>query len=84
MVTGAHNCDGCRGCQWRNQAASGDWCGMFSDAPDNLPCAQHDCFALEREITTALIRKNPALLTMMLMGVIDSQNVKGEAQPPAK
>jgi hypothetical protein len=29
---------------------------------------------VEREITSALIRKNPAILTMMVMGAIDSQN----------
>ena len=73
MVTGAHNCDGCRGCQWADKH-SGGWCHQFKYAPENLPCAQHDCFTVEREITSALIRKNPAILTMMVMGAIDSQN----------
>lgn len=35
---------------------------MFKDAPEQLPCGQHDKFALERSITGYLIKKNPALI----------------------
>jgi hypothetical protein len=71
MVTGAHNCDGCLGCQWADKH-SGGWCHQFKHAPEKLPCAQHDCFAMEREITSAMIRKNPALVTFMVMDALDS------------
>lgn len=33
----------CEGCQWRSDK-SGQWCDMFRESPDVLPCAQHDKF----------------------------------------
>lgn len=62
----AVTCQGCDGCQWQGQGDDRNWCQMFGTAPDELPCAQHDKFAIEREIMAAAIRHHPQLLTMMI------------------
>ena len=68
----SHNCSACHGCQYAGNRHGG-WCYMFEHAPDNLPCSQHDCFSLEREIASAIIRKNPGLLTAMVFNELDRQ-----------
>ncbi len=40
----ATDCELCAGCQHTN--GDGDsWCYMFREAPETLPCSQHDKFA---------------------------------------
>jgi len=56
---------GCRGCQWRG-ANHGGWCYMFESEPSNLPCAQHDKFQIERDITQAFLRKHPEMLALLI------------------
>jgi len=57
---------GCDGCQWRS-AEAGIWCEMFETSPSHLPCAQHDKFETEREITRLLLKKAPGLLELMML-----------------
>ena len=62
----AAQCDACDGCRHRNvrgpDAESVEqWCYMFENAPPQLPCGQHDRYAVERKITGALLTKYPAL-----------------------
>jgi hypothetical protein len=65
-VTGAYNCDGCSGCSWAEKH-SGGWCHMFKHAPDELPCSQHDKFAVEREVMNEMVRRNPAVINLLVM-----------------
>ena len=44
----ALTCQKCEGCQHRDHAAKGSWCYMFAEAPEYLPCSQHDKFTEER------------------------------------
>jgi hypothetical protein len=62
-------CDGCDGCQWQHEGSGGNWCYMFQSAPDQLPCAQHDKFEIERAAMSAMIQKCPAIIPMMVMGI---------------
>lgn len=64
----AAQCDACEGCQHRNvrgpdaeTAAQPQWCYMFEKAPSQLPCGQHNRYAVERKITGALLKKYPVL-----------------------
>lgn len=41
----AASCEKCEGCQHRDHADRGAWCYMFAEAPEELPCSQHDKFA---------------------------------------
>lgn len=45
---------------------NGNYCYMFEKSPEHLPCGQHDKFAEARRLTGNLIRKNPAILAMMI------------------
>jgi hypothetical protein len=47
---------------------------MFLDAPVMLPCTQHDKFKETREMLSAVVRKRPEILAMMVMGHIDEAN----------
>jgi len=50
----------------------GQWCYMFKDKPEKLPCGQHDKFASIRKVTGEAIKKNPALLMGIVMKEMDN------------
>ena len=56
-----NNTEKCNGCQHQS-IVKGQWCYMFLDRPEKLPCGQHDKHKLERQITGDLIRRNPLIL----------------------
>jgi hypothetical protein len=67
---GAASCSACDGCQWQHEEGRGNWwCYMFPSAPNQLPCTQHDKFEIERMAMSAMIRKCPAIIPMMVMGL---------------
>lgn len=76
----ASTCSACNGCQWQGQPG-GEWCYMFDDAPENLPCAQHDKYETERKMAAAILKKNPALFSLMAMGEFNPPNVKLNRRP---
>jgi len=55
----------------------GQWCDMFREAPEELPCTQHDQFAPIRE---AMVKSGMAKL-VIAAAVIGVPNDK--AHPPA-
>lgn len=59
-------CSLCDGCQWQGQREGANWCYMFEQAPENLPCAQHDKFAIEQAVTRSLVRRRPEVLAMII------------------
>ena len=67
-------CSPCDGCQWQHAGEAGNYCYMFLDAPVMLPCTQHDKFKETREMLSAVVRKRPEILAMMVMGHIDEAN----------
>lgn len=76
----ASRCSSCDGCQWQHEGKAGNWCYMFESAPDQLPCTQHDKFEGERRTMAAMIRKCPAIIPMMVMG-ISEMNAKADGAP---
>lgn len=50
----------CEGCSHIENNA-GEFCYMFRDRPETLPCGQHDKYAEVRKKNGEMIRKNPAL-----------------------
>ena len=62
------NCKQCNGCQWQS-SKQGEWCYMFETEPSRLPCAQHDQFEVERQITQTFLRKHPQALLMLMNAV---------------
>jgi len=70
---GAASCEACDGCQWQHEGQSGSWCYMFQTAPDHLPCSQHDKFKIERMGMSAMIRKFPAMIPMMVIGLQETR-----------
>jgi len=58
----AEDHDKCKGCRHQKTDIKTQWCYMFKNPPEILPCAQHDRYALERKITGELIKKNPAFI----------------------
>jgi len=75
----AASCSACDGCQWQHEGSQGNWCYMFQSAPDQLPCTQHDKFDAERLAMSAMIRKCPAIIPMMVMGVSEP-NASGQTR----
>ena len=73
-VASASRCSSCDGCQWQHEGEAGNWCYMFQDAPENLPCSQHDKFEGERRVMGAMIRKCPAIIPMMVMGISEAND----------
>lgn len=51
------DCKACCGCKHR-KCVYKQWCYMFKENPDILPCAQHDMFKLFRKISGDLIYKS--------------------------
>jgi hypothetical protein len=47
---------------------------MFQSAPIMLPCTQHDKFKETRDMLSAVVRKRPAILAMMVMGHLSETN----------
>ena len=47
---------------------------MFQVAPIMLPCTQHDKFKATRDMLSAVVRKRPEILAMVVMGHIDEAN----------
>lgn len=43
---------------------------MFRDAPDDLPCGQHDQFAEQRKAMGQLVAEQPAILGMMIAAAV--------------
>lgn len=78
---GAASCSACDGCQWQHTGELGIWCHMFHSAPDKLPCSQHDKFKAERMVMSAMIRKCPAVIPMMVM-VLSEPNATAHAPTP--
>lgn len=65
----------CDGCRFKDLPESGDaWCYMFLNAPEELPCGQHDKFKKEVEAMGKLILKNPAIL----MGLVEEAKLREE------
>ena len=50
----------CEGCEHITNKQS-EFCRMFRERPENLPCGQHDKYAEIRKKNGELLRKNPAL-----------------------
>ena len=65
----ASRCSACDGCKYQHLESEGGWCYMFRDEPETLPCGQHDKFAAERKAMGSLVRKNPQILALMIMGM---------------
>lgn len=65
----ASRCSACDGCKYQHFESDGGWCYMFRDQPETLPCGQHDKFAAERKVMGSLVRKNPQILALMIMGM---------------
>ena len=65
----ASRCSACDGCKYQHLETDGGWCYMFRDQPETLPCGQHDKFAAERKAMGSLVRKNPQILALMIMGM---------------
>ena len=65
----ACGCSACDGCKYQHLESEGGWCYMFRDEPQTLPCGQHDKFAAERTAMGSLVRKNPQILALMIMGM---------------
>ena len=63
----AATCSACDGCQWQREGEPGNWCYMFEHRPQMLPCTQHDKFKETRDMISAVVRKRPEILTMMVM-----------------
>ena len=55
---------------------------MFESAPDH-PCTQHDKFEGERRAMGAMIRKFPAIIPMMVMGISETnaESIHPESKP---
>ena len=64
-ILNSEHCEKCNGCK-HITSSNYQWCYMFKNEPETLPCGQHDKFALERAITGHLIKKNPALILAFL------------------
>lgn len=69
----------CAGCQWREGAAAGQWCGMLKDEPARLPCAQHDMFEAARQATTRIMRKRPELMRAFFASIALATEKEKEA-----
>lgn len=61
-------CKECEGCRHITNKVD-EWCYMFRDAPEQLPCGQHDKYAELRRINGKLFAKNP-LLFMISRGLL--------------
>jgi len=59
--------EACNKCKHQENIMN-QWCYMFIDKPEVLPCGQHDKFAVERAITGHLIKKYPSLMFGFLSG----------------
>jgi hypothetical protein len=59
----------CAGCRHSGNGEGSDYCYMFRDAPENLPCGQHDKFAEERSGMGSLVRRRPEILAMIIGGI---------------
>lgn len=68
-MTNATECEACNGCKHQNHLDDG-WCYMFENAPDDLPCAQHDKFEVKRKVTCAIVGRHPVLLTGLALELI--------------
>lgn len=68
----ATSCSSCDGCQWQHEGEAKNWCYMFAAAPTQLPCTQHDKFEGERRAMGAMIRKCPAIIPMVVMGISET------------
>jgi hypothetical protein len=49
----------CSGCKHQGTPSNTDFCYMFEDKPDILPCGQHDKYKEHRQLTGRMIRRNP-------------------------
>ena len=61
-----NNVSKCEGCRHHNEEQDGDYCYLFRDAPEELPCKQHDKFEVEQKAMTSLVKKRPEILAMMI------------------
>ena len=75
-VASAAPCSPCDGCQWQHAGEAGNYCYMFQSAPIMLPCTQHDKFKETRDMLSAVVRKRPAILAMMVMGHLSETNTE--------
>ena len=39
----------CEGCQYKQEHSNYQWCYMFKNEPDTIPCGQHDMYAEQRK-----------------------------------
>lgn len=51
---------------------------MFQVAPVMLPCTQHDKFKETRDMLSAVVRKRPEILAMMVLSHIYEANTGGQ------
>ena len=57
----ATECTMCDGCRHQNSREGNDWCYLFRDAPEQIPCGQHDKFRDTVKPVSVLIGKNPMI-----------------------
>ena len=50
------NCKNCDGCSHKEDKTN-QWCYMFLDKPEIIPCGQHDKYKKQRQINGRLIKK---------------------------
>ena len=59
---------GCDGCRHINNDGK-DYCYMFREQPNVIPCAQHDKFKNDRKLTGRLVTEHPEILAMMIASI---------------
>lgn len=64
MKTRATDFNECKGCTWRIVDESTDFCGMQKTKPKELPCHEHDQFAIERSLINGSLKRNPYILQL--------------------
>jgi len=67
------SCAGCEGCQHRLTVVN-QWCYMFRDKPEKVPCGQHDKFRLHREITGRMLKKHPEMFLAFVADALMERN----------
>jgi hypothetical protein len=78
VILGASTCVKCEGCQHRNHAEAGGWCYMFAEAPEELPCSQHDKF----EDARRKMGKHTRAVAFITGAFPSLPNVQAQRRPP--
>ena len=67
----------CLDCKNSKDIEPGNYCRMFIDVPEHLPCGQHDMFLEQRRAMGKLIIKNPFILADIIQEyMIENKEIK--------